>query len=82
MSTPLSMEWKLLTGGKEKRIDVNDNIFEITFDGYMIFPMEEDIDIMRHKDSDQIGSARVVELTFKSGMTICKYQLISLYSVN
>ncbi|GGC87848.1 hypothetical protein GCM10007216_18240 [Thalassobacillus devorans] len=82
MSTPFSMEWKMITEGREKRINAEDNIFEITFDGYKIFPMEEMIEIKRHLDADLIGSGKVVELIFKNQQTTCKYQLISLYSVN
>ncbi|MFG6114597.1 DUF2584 family protein [Halobacillus sp. MO56] len=82
MSTPFSMEWKMITEGQEKRINAEDNIFEITFDGYKIFPIEEIIEIKRHPDADLIGSGKVVELIFKNQQTTCKYQLISLYSVN
>ncbi|WP_181348397.1 DUF2584 family protein [Thalassobacillus sp. CUG 92003] len=82
MSTPLSMEWKLITEGKEKRVNAEENIFEIVFDGYKIFPMEETIEIKRHIKSDQIGSGQIVELWLKNNQTVCRYQLVSLYSVN
>ncbi|MCP3025917.1 DUF2584 family protein [Halobacillus sp. A5] len=82
MSTPLSMEWTLITEGKEKRVHSNDNLFEITFDGYKLFPMNEIIEIKRHIKSDQIGSGEIEELILKNNTTICKYRLISLHSVN
>ncbi|UOQ42781.1 DUF2584 domain-containing protein [Halobacillus salinarum] len=82
MSTPLSMEWVLITEGKEKRVNENDNLFEISFDGYKIFPMNETLEIRRHLKSDQIGSGNIEELVLKNNTTICKYRLISLYSVN
>ncbi|MFC0014626.1 MULTISPECIES: DUF2584 family protein [Allobacillus] len=82
MSNHFVMQWKIITGGQERRISDDNDLFEITFDGYQIFPMEEPIDIQRSLDSDQIGSAKVVKLSFSKGLTICQYQLISLYSVN
>lgn len=82
MSTPFSMEWKLVTNGKEKRVGETDNIFEVVFDGYKLFPIQEPIDLMRLENKDQIGTAKVVKLIFEESQTICRYQLISLYSVN
>ncbi|WP_186577741.1 DUF2584 family protein [Aquibacillus kalidii] len=82
MSMPMAIEWKLITYGKEKRIKGQDNLFEITFDGYKLFPLNETIELRRNDVSDQIGSGEIVELTWKDNTTVCKYQLISLYNVN
>ncbi|SDI99225.1 DUF2584 family protein [Salimicrobium halophilum] len=82
MATPFSMTWVLITEGKEKRLDPNDNLFEVVFDGYQLFPMNEHLEVRRHEKSDQIGTADIEQLTLKDGTTICHYRLISLYSVN
>ncbi|MBM7552537.1 DUF2584 family protein [Thalassobacillus pellis] len=82
MPSPFTMEWNLITHGKEKRIDQADNIFEMDFEGYRIFPMGENIEIKRNDKADLIGIGKIVEIIFRDGRTICKYQLISLYSVN
>ncbi len=82
MSQPLSLEWRIITEDKEERIDFKENTFKIEFSGYRLFPLDTPIDIMRHKDSDQIGTAIINSLTFENHKTICTYQLISLYSVN
>ncbi|WP_173916356.1 DUF2584 family protein [Halobacillus sp. Marseille-Q1614] len=82
MATPLSMEWTIITDGKEKRVFPNDNLFEIIFEGYKIFPLNERIEIKRNIRSDQIGAGRIEELVLKENTTICKYRLISLHSVN
>ncbi|MCT2535045.1 DUF2584 domain-containing protein [Aquibacillus koreensis] len=82
MSMPLAFEWRLITHGKEKRIVGEENLFEITCNGYKVFPINEQIEIRRHHDSDQIGNGKIVELTWKNDVTICKYQLLSLYNVN
>ncbi|SET32491.1 Protein of unknown function [Salinibacillus kushneri] len=82
MSVPLTIEWRIVTNEEEKRINTKENIFEITFSGYRLFPIDVPIDIMRHEDSDQIGSAIVQKIIFEHNQTICRYQLVSLYSVN
>ncbi|UOR12524.1 DUF2584 family protein [Halobacillus amylolyticus] len=82
MSTPLSMEWSLITQGNEQRVYSNDNLFQVVFDGYKLFPMNEKLDVRRTRKSDQIGTGMIEEIVLKDNTTICKYRLISLYSVN
>ncbi|WP_026570182.1 MULTISPECIES: DUF2584 family protein [Sediminibacillus] len=82
MSMPMSIEWKLLTHGREKRLQHQQNMFEIEFTGYKLFPINQTIEIKRHHDSDQIGSGKIVEISWKEERTVCTYQLLSLYSVN
>ncbi|WP_163526176.1 DUF2584 family protein [Halobacillus ihumii] len=82
MSTPLSMEWSLITDGKEQRVHADDNLFQIVFDGYKLFPMNEKLEVRRNIKADQIGTGIIEELILKNNTTICKYRLISLYSVN
>ncbi|MDL4839711.1 DUF2584 family protein [Aquibacillus rhizosphaerae] len=82
MSMPLVVDWRLVTHGREKRIENKENMFKITFDGYKLYPINQVIEIRRHDNSDQIGSGKIVELTWKEDTTICIYQLISLYNVN
>lgn len=82
MTVPFSIEWKLVTGGNEQRVEDKENFFSIVLDGYQLFPMEEQIEIQRNQSSDLIGFGKVVELTWKNNETICTYQLVSLHSVN
>lgn len=82
MSMPLTIESRLITMGKEKRVQEKENVFEVEFEGYHLFPLEEDIEVMRNEQSDQIGTAKVLEVTLGSNKTRCKYKLISLFSVN
>ncbi|SEN44892.1 Protein of unknown function [Amphibacillus marinus] len=82
MTTPLTLEWTLVTEGLEQRVENRENCFTLTLDGYRLYPIQEQIEITRHKSSDQIGFGKIVELTWRDNQTICMYQLISLYSVN
>lgn len=79
---PLSVEWVLITDGKEERNVNQENMFTIAFEGYKLFPVNQTIEIKRHNNSDQIGSGKIVELILKDNRTICTYQLVSLFNVN
>lgn len=82
MSTPISMEWVIYTEGKERRVNAEDNLFEMVMDGYKLFPLNEPLEIKRNKYSKIIGSGSIEELVLKNHTTTCKYRLLSLYSVN
>ncbi|SNZ10253.1 Protein of unknown function [Terribacillus aidingensis] len=82
MGTPINFETVLRTEGKEKRIDSKENIFQLQLQGYHLFPLHQPIEITRTKETDEIGTAIIVELTLKEKQTFCTYQLISLSSVN
>lgn len=82
MTMPLTMEWNIITEGKEMRYGEKENVFEIQFSGYRLFPLDELVNIMRHEESEQIGTAKIVELNWKNDVTTIKYILVSLYSVN
>ncbi|MDC3412977.1 DUF2584 domain-containing protein [Aquibacillus sp. 3ASR75-11] len=82
MTMPFLIEWVLVTKGKEKRLTDQENMFQITLEGYRIFPIHQTIDIKRYNNSDQIGRGEILELTLKNNQTICKYRLVSLHSVN
>ncbi|MFD2640400.1 DUF2584 family protein [Piscibacillus salipiscarius] len=82
MATPFTMEWRLITNGEEKRVQEDDDIFEITFEGYKLFPVDETVNVMRKPGSNQQGAAKVLKLVFENRQTICRYQLLSLHSVN
>ncbi|WP_440895683.1 DUF2584 family protein [Amphibacillus sp. Q70] len=82
MSMPLTLEWALVTEGKEERISNQPNCFKMTMDGYRLFPIEQMIEIKRHKKADQIGFGEIYQLTWSDKQTVCLYRLISLHSVN
>lgn len=82
MTMPLTLEWRLVTEGQEKRVTDKENHFSIILEGYRLYPIQEQIEITRHEHSDQIGSGKIVELTWRDNQTICIYQLLSLHSVN
>ncbi|KGP93064.1 hypothetical protein N780_12115 [Pontibacillus chungwhensis BH030062] len=82
MTMPLSLDTKIITLGKEKRVQEKENVFELYLDQYCLFPIDELLEISRTADSEQTGTAKIVEMTWARGQTRLVYQLISLYSVN
>ncbi|MGP4071889.1 DUF2584 family protein [Piscibacillus sp. B03] len=82
MPTPLTMEWRLITNGEETRVQEDSDLFEIRFDGYKLFPIDETVEVVRKPGSNQKGVAKIVKLVFENQQTICRYQLLSLHSVN
>ncbi|WP_138417079.1 DUF2584 family protein [Aquibacillus sediminis] len=82
MSMPLSVEWKLITMGREERLLSANNLFQVRFPGYKLFPIDAVIDLHRYQQSNLVGKAKIIELVWKNNETICNYQLISLQNVN
>ncbi|GEL76209.1 DUF2584 family protein [Tenuibacillus multivorans] len=82
MPTPLTMEWRIITNGREQRIKEDHDLFEVSFEGYKLFPIDETVEIIRKPGSKQLGIAKIVKIVFESNKTTCQYQLISLQSVN
>ncbi|MGI8315291.1 DUF2584 family protein [Halobacillus mangrovi] len=82
MSTPFTMEWLIITEGREKRVNEGENLFEIAYEGYKLFPINEPLEIRKYLSSNGIGFCVIEELILKDHSTHCKYRLISLNSVN
>ncbi|MFC0523244.1 DUF2584 family protein [Pontibacillus salicampi] len=82
MSMPLSMEWCIITQGNEQRIESKENTFTLTLKGYQLFPLDEFLDIKRTAQAEQIGTAKITEITWTNQATTLTYELVSLYSVN
>jgi len=82
MNMPLSLEWAIITNGLEERTGEKDNVFHLQLPGYRLFPMDQEIDIMRQEESEHIGTAIITELKWAEEQTTIIYQLTSLYSVN
>ncbi len=82
MTMPLSLATKIITLGEEKRVQEKENVFELYLDEYCLFPVDELLEISRTAESEQTGTAKIVEMTWANGQTRLIYQLISLYSVN
>ncbi|MYL51742.1 DUF2584 family protein [Pontibacillus yanchengensis] len=82
MSMPLSLEWCIITHGEEMRVEEKENTFTLKLDGYQLFPIDQFIDIKRTDNAEQIGTAKVVEMSWFANTTVITYELISLYNVN
>lgn len=82
MSMPLTLECVIITEGEEKRLPDKSNEFTLVLDGYRLFPIEEMIEIRRHKETGHIGFGEVNRLSWSDQQTTIHYRLISLQSVN
>ena len=82
MSMPITFEWVLVTEGNQERVPDQPNSYKITLDGYHLFPIEQTIEIKRHKEKGHIGFGEILELRWHKQQTTCIYRLTSLQSVN
>ncbi|RCW64971.1 DUF2584 family protein [Saliterribacillus persicus] len=82
MSMPIVIENCLVTNGKEKRVDNDHNNFVVITNGYRLYPLHDLIEVLRYEEEEEIGYAKINEVTWKQEQTICYYQLISLKNVN
>lgn len=82
MSTSLTLESVIVTEGQEERIPGSTNDFTLTLEGYRLFPIDEMIEISRHKESGHIGFGVIKELSWSNQESTLHFRLISLQSVN
>ena len=75
------MHTKIISNEKEMRLHIEENIFQLTLDGYHLFALDEMLPLYK-SDQERIGSAIVQKLEWEDGKTTLNYQLVSLQSVN
>ncbi|MGG2065768.1 DUF2584 family protein [Bacillus sp. S14(2024)] len=77
----LEMHTKIIVNETEKRLHMEDNIFQLMLDGYHLFIVDEILPVYK-AGQELIGSAVVKKVEWEEGKTTLLYQLISLHSVN
>ncbi|MDG4656390.1 DUF2584 family protein [Ectobacillus antri] len=75
------MHTNIVTYGKETRVDIASNTFELKLDGYHLYPLQETMTLWKF-DKEPIGQAVPEKISWEAGQTILWYRLISLHSVN
>ncbi|KIL43935.1 DUF2584 domain-containing protein [Jeotgalibacillus soli] len=80
MGMPLELNTMIVTKGKEVR--QQNNFFQLTKEGYRLYPMHVPLEVKRTKGSDLIGIAKIHQLEWKDDTTSIVYELVSLESSN
>ncbi|EOW9527107.1 DUF2584 family protein [Bacillus cytotoxicus] len=75
------MHTKIISNEKEIRLHIEENIFQLTLEGYQLFAVNEILPLYK-SEQERIGSAMIQKLEWKDEKTIVNYQLVSLQSVN
>ncbi|EMA6343927.1 DUF2584 family protein [Bacillus cytotoxicus] len=75
------MHTKIISNEKEIRLHIEENIFQLTLEGYHLFAVNEILPLYK-SEQERIGSAMIQKLEWKDEKTIVNYQLVSLQSVN
>ncbi|PEA52492.1 hypothetical protein CON64_23325 [Bacillus pseudomycoides] len=75
------MHTKIIVNETEKRLHTEDNIFQLTLEGYHLFVVDEILQVYKTRQ-ELVGSAVVKKVEWAEGRTTLLYQLISLQSVN
>ncbi|WP_239254240.1 DUF2584 domain-containing protein [Listeria ilorinensis] len=80
MGMPLEYNTMIVTKNNEKRL--HDNFFELTKQGYRVYPIDIPIEVRTTKEGEKNGTAIPRKLTWENGCTIITYELIALNSSN
>ncbi|MBO9129291.1 DUF2584 family protein [Bacillus sp. 165] len=75
------MHTNIVSFDKEIRMEGEHNQFELTLQGYHLFPIEQPLNLYK-TEKELTGTAVVKAITWKQEHTEILYQLISLHSVN
>lgn len=83
MGMPLEMNWMIVTKGKEEKVMDKENYFELTKEGYRLYPLDiAVVEVRKTKEEAAIGLAEIKEMKWKNGYTTIIYVLKKLNGVN
>lgn len=80
MGMPVEFNTMIVTKGNEQRID--ENVFQLTKEGYRIYPIDIPIEVRKTIEGEMIGQAIVEQLQLTDKKTIITYRLLALNSTN
>ncbi|MBM7606080.1 hypothetical protein JOC75_004110 [Metabacillus crassostreae] len=80
MGMPVEFNTMIVTKGKEQRIA--ENTFQLTKDGFRIYPIDIPIEVRKTKTGEVTGEAIVEKLQLSENQTMITYKLINLNSTN
>ncbi|WP_416826089.1 DUF2584 family protein [Ectobacillus polymachus] len=71
----------IVTNDNEIRIDIENNLFELTLEGYHMYTLGEPVALFK-SEKERIGTAIPNKVSWYDEKTVLHYQLVSLHSVN
>ncbi|KKI88863.1 hypothetical protein WQ54_29325 [Bacillus sp. SA1-12] len=80
MGMPVEFNTMIVTKGKEQRLE--ENVFQLTKEGYRIYPIDIPVEVRKTKDGETTGEAIVEKLQLQEKKTVVTYRLIALNSTN
>ncbi|MDQ0231139.1 DUF2584 domain-containing protein [Metabacillus malikii] len=80
MGMPVEFNTMIVTKGNEKRIE--ENVFELTKEGFRIYPIEIPLEVRKTIHGELIGEAVVEKLELQRNQTTILYRLIALNTTN
>lgn len=80
MSMPLQLESIICIEGTETRLE--ENYFQMTKEGYFLFPLDTSLMVKRVEDDEIVGSGIIKKLEWSEGKTTIIYRLTALKTTN
>jgi hypothetical protein len=80
MGMPVEFNTMIVTKGNEQRIE--ENIFQLTKEGYRIYPIDIPIEVRKTIEGEIVGKAIVEKLQLAENKTVVTYHLLALNSTN
>lgn len=80
MGMPVEFNTMIVTKGKEQRIE--ENMFQLTKEGYRIYPIDIPIEVRKTIEGEIVGKAIVEKLQLAENKTVVTYRLLGLNSTN
>ena len=80
MGMPVEFNTMIVTKGKEQRIE--QNMFQLTKEGYRIYPIDIPIEVRKTIEGEIVGKAIVEKLQLAENKTVVTYRLLALNSTN
>ncbi|MBZ5751576.1 MULTISPECIES: DUF2584 domain-containing protein [Metabacillus] len=80
MGMPVEFNTMIVTKGNEQRIE--ENMFQLTKEGYRIYPIDIPIEVRKTIEGEIVGKAIVEKLQLAENKTVVTYRLLALNSTN
>ncbi|MCD7032631.1 DUF2584 domain-containing protein [Metabacillus sp. GX 13764] len=80
MGMPLELNTMIVTKGMETRLE--ENLFQLTKDGYRLYPLDIPMEVRKTKNGELIGIGQIKRVELEQNTTMLVYELVRLNSTN